>query len=133
MLKKPHICIIYIVVKTIEFGKDKVLNIVNVELLQLGLHILLHIVTLCFTYADDDDYLQTCLKIIVVIGVCEKVSQRAEVLHIYANMYLNIYTKIWPIYIYIFTHSYFIFIYICIYNLFIKYIYMHLTYMSKLH
>ena len=49
----------YIVAKTKEFSKDKVLNIANVELLNLKLHLLLHVVTLCFTYADDDDDLQT--------------------------------------------------------------------------
>ena len=48
---------IYIVVKTREFSENKVLNIVNVE--QLRLHLLSHVVTLCFTYADDDDDLQT--------------------------------------------------------------------------
>ena len=50
---------IYIVVYTREFSEDKVLNIVNVELWQLNLHLLPHVVTLCFTYADDDDDLQT--------------------------------------------------------------------------
>ena len=50
---------IYIVVTTKEFSENKVLNIVNVELLQLRLHLLLHVVTLCYTYADDDDGLQT--------------------------------------------------------------------------
>ena len=37
---------IYIVVKMIEFSENKVLNIVDVELWQLMLHLLLHIVTL---------------------------------------------------------------------------------------
>ena len=50
---------IYIVDKTREISENKVLNIVNVELLQLRLHLLLHVVTLCFTYADDDGNLQT--------------------------------------------------------------------------
>ena len=45
---------VYIVVKTWEFSKNKVLNIVNVGLSQLRLHLLLHVVTLCFTYTDDD-------------------------------------------------------------------------------
>ena len=46
-------------VKTREFSKNKVLNIVNVQLRQLRLHLLLHVVTLCFTYTNDDDDLQT--------------------------------------------------------------------------
>ena len=50
---------IYIVVTTKEFSENKVLN--NVELLQLKLHLLPHVVTLCFTYADDNDDLQTDL------------------------------------------------------------------------
>ena len=40
-------------------SEDKVLNIVNVELSQLKLHLLPHVVTLRFTYADDDNDLQT--------------------------------------------------------------------------
>ena len=47
------------VFKTREFSKNKVFNIVNVELWQLKIHLLLHVVTLCFTYANDDDDLQT--------------------------------------------------------------------------
>ena len=50
---------IYIVVTTKEFSENKVLNIVNGELLQLKLHLLPHVAKLCFTYADDDDDLQT--------------------------------------------------------------------------
>ena len=42
-----------------QFSENKMLNIVNVELSQLKLHLLLHVVTLCFTYADEDDDLQT--------------------------------------------------------------------------
>ena len=42
-----------------ELDENKVLNIVDVELLQSKLHLLLHVVTLCFTYADDDDDFQT--------------------------------------------------------------------------
>ena len=53
---------IYIVVTTKEFSENKVLNIANVELLQLMLHLLPHVVTLCFTYADDDDDLQRRLS-----------------------------------------------------------------------
>ena len=71
-----YICI-YIVVTMKQFSENKVLNIVNVELYQLKLHLLLHAVTLCFTYADDDDDLQTYMYIYVrgvgclgVVGVC---------------------------------------------------------------
>ena len=46
---------IYIVVTTNEFCENKVLSIVNVELWQLKLHLLPPVVTLCLTYADDDD------------------------------------------------------------------------------
>ena len=35
------------------------LNIINVKLKQLKLHLLPNSVTLCFTYADDDDDLKT--------------------------------------------------------------------------
>ena len=45
--------------KSTEFCKDNVLNIVEVELKQLKLHLLLHSVTLRFTYANDDNDLQT--------------------------------------------------------------------------
>ena len=38
------------------------LNIVSVERKQLRSHLLTHVVTLCFTYADDDDDLQTSSK-----------------------------------------------------------------------
>ena len=62
---------IYTVVATKEFSENKVLIIVNVELYQSKLHLLPHVVTLCFTYADDNHLSSTCLKIIVVIGVCE--------------------------------------------------------------
>ena len=49
------LCIyIYVVATTKEFSENKVLNIANVELLQLKLHLLPHVVTLCFIYADDD-------------------------------------------------------------------------------
>ena len=50
-----YICM---VVKTREFSENKVLNIVNVELKKLKLHLLPHGVTLSFTYADGDDDLQ---------------------------------------------------------------------------
>ena len=62
------------VAKTREFIENKVLNIVDVELKQLKLYLLLHVVTLCFTYADDDDKLQTGLglelseDVVVVVG-----------------------------------------------------------------
>ena len=46
-----YICM-YIVVTTKEFSENKVLNIVS----QLKLHLLPHVVALCFTY---DDNLQT--------------------------------------------------------------------------
>ena len=49
----------YILPMTREFSENKVRNIVNVELKQIRLHLLPHVVTLCFTYADDDDDLQT--------------------------------------------------------------------------
>ena len=48
---------IYIVAKTREFSENNVFNIVNVEQKQLKL--LPHVVTLCFSCADDDDDLQT--------------------------------------------------------------------------
>ena len=57
-----YICLctyIYIVVMMREFSKNKVLNIVSVELRQLELHLLLFSVTLCFTYPNDDDAPQT--------------------------------------------------------------------------
>ena len=42
----------YIVVKTREFSKNNI-NIINIELKQLKLHLLPHGVTLCITYSDD--------------------------------------------------------------------------------
>ena len=48
----------YIVVMTREFSENEVLIIVNVELKLLRLHLLQHVVTLCFAYVDDDDDLQ---------------------------------------------------------------------------
>ena len=43
-----------------KFIKDKLLNVLNIELyMQLKLHLLLHSVLLCFTYAVDDDGTQT--------------------------------------------------------------------------
>ena len=53
---------IYVVAKTRKFSENKVLNIVNVELIQLQLHLLPYGVTLCFSYADDDDNPQICLS-----------------------------------------------------------------------
>ena len=50
---------IYIVDKKREFSENKVLNIVSVELKQLKVRLLPQGVTLCFTYADNDDDLQT--------------------------------------------------------------------------
>ena len=50
---------IFIVVKMREFNENKALNIVSLELRQLLLHLLPHGMTLCFTYADVDDDLQT--------------------------------------------------------------------------
>ena len=59
-----YIYIIYIiVVKTREFGENKMFDVLNVEVKQLKL--LPYVVTL---FRDD---LQTYLKINVVIGVCE--------------------------------------------------------------
>ena len=53
-----YVCIhVYTIVKMREFSKDKVLNVMNIELKQL--HLRPHSVTLCFTYTDDDDDLQT--------------------------------------------------------------------------
>ena len=49
----------YIVVTTKVFSENKVLNIAKIELLQLWLHLLPHVVTLYLTFADDDDDLQT--------------------------------------------------------------------------
>ena len=60
---------IYIVIKMKESSEDKVLNIAHAELKQLKLHLLPHVVTPCFTYADDDDGLKTGLMIIVVVVV----------------------------------------------------------------
>ena len=48
----------YIVVKTREFSENTLLNIDNVELRQSRLHLLLHRVTLCFKYSNDDYDLQ---------------------------------------------------------------------------
>ena len=53
-----YICI-YIVVMTREISDNIVLNIVDVEPKQFRFHLLLHGVTLCITYADDDGDLQT--------------------------------------------------------------------------
>ena len=46
---------IYIVVKTREFSENKVLRV----------HLLRHVVTLCFIYIDDDDDLQTGIYIYI--------------------------------------------------------------------
>ena len=46
---------IYIVAKTREFGENNVLYIENVDLCQFKLHIVPHVVALCFICADDDD------------------------------------------------------------------------------
>ena len=46
---------IYIVAKTREFSENNVLYIAKVELCQLKLHIVPHVVALCFTCADDDN------------------------------------------------------------------------------
>ena len=44
---------IHVIVMTRGFSKNKVLNIVNVELKGLKLQLIPHFVTLCFTYDDD--------------------------------------------------------------------------------
>ena len=54
-----HVIYIYTVAKMREFCKNKVLNVVNVELKQSKFNLLPHGVTQCFTYADDGDDLQT--------------------------------------------------------------------------
>ena len=43
--------------------ENKVLYVENVDLNQLMIHLLPHGVTLCFTYAFDDDDLQTCSEV----------------------------------------------------------------------
>ena len=48
----------YIVAKMREFSENKLHNIVKVELKQLRLQLLPHVVTLCLTYTDDDDDLR---------------------------------------------------------------------------
>ena len=65
-----HICIcMYVVVKTREFSENKVLNIVNVELKQLKLHLLPHVVTVCFTYVY---VLHICMYVYIYIYVMYK-------------------------------------------------------------
>ena len=59
------------------------------------LHLLPHVVILCFTYANDDDDLQTSLKIIVVIGVPTEVDDNSGYLRSSS-------TKIYELYIYIY-------------------------------
>ena len=57
---------IYIVVEMMKFNRNKVLIIMDVELSkQLRLHLLLHGVTLCFTYAVDDDDHQALLMLLL--------------------------------------------------------------------
>ena len=44
---------------TCEFSENKVLDTIVEKLKQLMLHLLPHGVTLCFTYANDDEGLQS--------------------------------------------------------------------------